>query len=109
MLVIIGMIGLGLVSDAGGLALARARLDQATEAAAHAARAACNGAATTECLDRVASQYLHAHQPQAAITEATVDDTGKVTVAATLMSVRPFGRLFGVPAVTLDSTFSASW
>lgn len=96
------MLVLGLLADAGWVAVQRTRLDHAADAAAHAAAKACHG--DGECAAQTAYRYLRANLPGAHLEQVAYTSQGKVAVRASLIVPLAFSALWKQGPLTLQTT-----
>jgi Flp pilus assembly protein TadG len=102
---LVAILALGVLLDVGVLVSRRAALEAATDAAARAAYAACQGAPDAACAAEMAGTYLAANLTGAVLEQVDLADTGRVAVTASLTCERPFAALFHVGPVQMRATF----
>lgn len=108
LLMLAGMTVLGLLMDLAVVTMQHARLDGATEAAAHAALHACATKLDAGCAGAVAAGYLQANYPEAILEEILVVEDARVEVRASATAGRVFGSILGAAPFQIRSVAVAA-
>lgn len=110
LLMLAGMVVLGLLMDLGVVLVQHARLESATEAAAHAALHACATGSQPHgpCAERVAAAYLQANYPGAVLEAILVTAPARVEVRAWATAGPLFGSILGASPLQIRSVGTAA-